>query len=221
MQLPLLLATDADLVRTKLFLRGKTGVEALWGLGRETTAVEPDASLGVPRADIMEFSVDGAKLALVDSQTGFSVRATEDSAELLTVANPGIHALAWSPLGTHVLTWQRPVKDSDRGNLVVWNAVSGAEVARFNQKTYSRDVSPRSWWYGWVYGYVWLTCESATYVLCTELAVDPVVVGRDDLCAAECERRRALQWTERERWQHRPDQPPSASQSLFREAIHS
>ncbi|TYZ63585.1 hypothetical protein PybrP1_010879 [[Pythium] brassicae (nom. inval.)] len=139
-------ANDADLLRTKLFLRGKAGVEALWGLGRETSAVEPDASLGAPRADIMEFSADGAKLALVDLQAGFSVRATEDSAELLKVANPGIQALAWSPLGTHVLTWQRPVKDSELGNLIVWNAVSGAEVARFNQKSYSRDSWPSIQW---------------------------------------------------------------------------
>lgn len=105
--------------------------------------MEPDASLGAPRADLMEFSADGAKLALVDAQKGFAVRATEDSAPLLEVVNPGIQALAWSPLGTHLLTWQRPVKDSPVGNLVVWDAASGAEVARFHQKSYSRDVRAR------------------------------------------------------------------------------
>lgn len=62
------------------------------------------------------------------------------SAVVLEVANPGIHAIAWSPLGSHLLSWQRPVKDSELGNLIVWDAVSGAEVARFNQKSYSRDV---------------------------------------------------------------------------------
>lgn len=59
---------------------------------------------------------------------------------MLEVANPGIHAIAWSPLGSYLLSWQRPQKDSELGNLVVWDAVSGAEVARFNQKSYSRDV---------------------------------------------------------------------------------
>lgn len=60
---------------------------------------------------------------------------------LLEVSNPGVQAIAWSPLGSHLLTWQRPQKDVEQGNLIVWDATTGAEVARFNQKSYSRDVS--------------------------------------------------------------------------------
>ncbi|RLN97710.1 hypothetical protein BBJ28_00007800 [Nothophytophthora sp. Chile5] len=87
----------------------------------------------------MQFSADGSQLVLVRNATGFKVQDTESGALVLEVANPGIHAVAWSPLGTHLLTWQRPQKDSDLGNLIVWNAATGAEIARFNQKSYSRD----------------------------------------------------------------------------------
>lgn len=70
-----------------------------------------------------------------------TVRVCIDSSDVvLEVANAGIQAIAWSPLGSHLLTWQRPQKDSELGNLIVWNATTGAEVARFNQKSYSRDV---------------------------------------------------------------------------------
>jgi uncharacterized protein with WD repeat len=58
----------------------------------------------------------------------------------LQVDNADIQAIHWSPLGSHLLTWQRPIKDSDKGNLIVWNAKSGEEVSRFNQKIYSKEV---------------------------------------------------------------------------------
>lgn len=66
----------------------------------------------------------------------------------MQVANAGIQAVAWSPLGSHLLTWQRPQKaegDAEqRGNLIVWNATTGERAADFPQKSYSRDVSGHS-----------------------------------------------------------------------------
>lgn len=70
----------AELLRTKLFLRGKTGVEALWGLpssSRESGAIEADAAIGGPAADMMDFNADGSRLVLVNTQAGFVVRDTE------------------------------------------------------------------------------------------------------------------------------------------------
>lgn len=67
-------------MRTKLFLRGKKGVEALWGLpssSKEDGEIEADGSIGSPVADLMEFSADGSKLVLVNTQLGFTVRNTE------------------------------------------------------------------------------------------------------------------------------------------------
>ncbi|KAF1322201.1 Eukaryotic translation initiation factor 2a, partial [Globisporangium splendens] len=139
----------AELLRTKFFLRGKQGIEALWGLplsSKEQGQVEKDESIGAPQADLMEFSADGAKIVLVNTQLGFTVRNTEGSEVVLEVSNPGIQAIAWSPLGSHLLTWQRPQKEAEQGNLIVWNATTGAEVARFNQKSYSRDNWPSIQW---------------------------------------------------------------------------
>jgi hypothetical protein len=70
-------------LRTKFFLRGKQGVEAIWGPPSASTAahadhkIARDEAFGSPRADIMEFSKDGSMLVLVDSQVGFVVRNTE------------------------------------------------------------------------------------------------------------------------------------------------
>lgn len=69
-----------ELLRTKLFLRGKAGVEALWGLpssSKESGAIEADPAIDAPAADMMEFSADGSKIVLVNTQTGFVVRDTE------------------------------------------------------------------------------------------------------------------------------------------------
>ena len=55
-------------------------MEALWGLpshSKEAGSIEPDASLGAPSADLIEFSVDGSKIVLIDTQKGFVIRDTE------------------------------------------------------------------------------------------------------------------------------------------------
>ncbi|GMF12945.1 unnamed protein product [Phytophthora lilii] len=99
-----------------------------------------DESFEAPgSADLMEFSADGKLLVLVRTAAGFTVRDADSGAVQADVANPGIHAVAWSPLGSHLLTWQRPRKDSELGNLIVWDAATGNEVARFNHKSYTRD----------------------------------------------------------------------------------
>ncbi|TMW66739.1 hypothetical protein Poli38472_014051 [Pythium oligandrum] len=136
-------------LRTKFFLRGKQGVEALWGppsSSKDTGAIARDESFGSPRADLIEFSLDGAMIVLVDSQEGFVIRDTETSDVLLQVSNPGIQAIAWSPLGSHLLSWQRPQKDQTEGNLIVWRVADGQAVARFNQKNYSKDAWPSIQW---------------------------------------------------------------------------
>lgn len=139
---------DSNLLqRTKFFLRGRQGIESILGppsTANATHSIERNESFGTPRADLMEISADGSKIVLVDSQTGFTVYDTDTSCVLQIVANPGIQAIAWSPLGSHLLSWQRPQKDSELGNLVVWNVANGEAVARFNQKTVSKDVSRNS-----------------------------------------------------------------------------
>ncbi|KDO26016.1 hypothetical protein SPRG_08669 [Saprolegnia parasitica CBS 223.65] len=136
--------------RTKFYVRGKTSVEPFWGLPSVTPEdlalrkIEAEATLST--CDNMFMSPDGSKAAFISTELGFVVRATETNDVLVEVANPGIQAVAWSPLATQLVTWQRPVKDSTEGNLIVWDVSNGSIVARFNQKTYTRDHWPSIQW---------------------------------------------------------------------------
>lgn len=71
----------AALPRTKLFLRGKTGVEAIWGppssAKHADVKIAKDDGFSAPATDLMEFSADGAKVALVSTASGIVVRDTE------------------------------------------------------------------------------------------------------------------------------------------------
>jgi translation initiation factor 2A len=71
-----------EVPRTKFFLRGKAGVEAIWGLPSQIkepndVKAHADETFGTPLADLMEFSSDGSKVVLVNGQRGFTVRDTE------------------------------------------------------------------------------------------------------------------------------------------------
>ncbi|CEG42641.1 eukaryotic translation initiation factor 2a [Plasmopara halstedii] len=140
----------SELPRTKLFLRGKDGIEALWGpptFSKDEVKIECDQNFkAMGKADLMEFTEDGKLVVLVRTTSGFTVHNADTGTVVIEVANAGIHAVAWSPLGSQLLTWQRPQKDSDLGNLIVWDAATGSEVARFNQKSYSRDKWPPFQW---------------------------------------------------------------------------
>ena len=177
----------ADRPRTKLFLRGKSSVEAIWGPPSsskdKTLKIERDDTFAaVGFADLLEFTSDGKLLVLVRTASGFTVHDSDSGAVVVDVANPGIHAVAWSPLGSHLLTWQRPQKDSDLGNLVVWDALTGQEVARFKQKSYTRDVRgtliDESGRMGvlWCVAYRELTCCHCAFVLLLFVVVVVIVL---------------------------------------------
>ncbi|CAI5744114.1 unnamed protein product [Peronospora destructor] len=139
-----------DVPRTKFFLRGKNAIEAIWGppsSSKNEVKLEHDKNFETSgSADLLEFTEDGKFLVLVRTASGFTVLNSDSNAVVVDVANSGIHAVAWSPLGSHLLTWQRPQKDSNLGNLIVWDAATGKVVARFNQKSYSRDKWPPLQW---------------------------------------------------------------------------
>ncbi|KAF4038666.1 Eukaryotic translation initiation factor eIF2A [Phytophthora infestans] len=135
---------------TKFFLRGRGGIEAIWGppsSSKDEVKVERDEDFDAPgSADLMEFTENGKLVVLVRTSSGFTVRDADTGVVVTEVANAGIHAVSWSPLGSHLLTWQRPQKESDLGNLIVWDAATGKEVARFNHKAYTRDKWPPLQW---------------------------------------------------------------------------
>ncbi|KAF0700205.1 Aste57867_9259 [Aphanomyces stellatus] len=142
---------DQDTPRTKFFLRGRDGVETFFGLPSVTKEGVENAiaATGTLEAcDSMHISPDGSKIVMVSQETGFAIRHTDSSEVIVQVTNAGVQAVAWSPLSTQVVTWQRPVKDAapTEGNLIVWDATNGSIVARFSQKTYSRDQWPSLQW---------------------------------------------------------------------------
>nr|CCA17134.1 eukaryotic translation initiation factor 2A putative [Albugo laibachii Nc14] len=142
---------DAPPPRIKFFLRGKGGVEAIWGPSstqKDFKQRKPirDEDFGKPHADSVEFSQDGSKVVLVDTQKGFSIHCTETSAVSLQVSHAGIQAIAWSPLGNYLLTWERYQKDSDADNLLIWDASNGDILGRFPQRQYARDNWPFVEW---------------------------------------------------------------------------
>ncbi|RMX65579.1 hypothetical protein DD238_006271 [Peronospora effusa] len=167
-------ATDEtnNVPRTKFFLRGKNAIEAFWGppsFSKNDVKIERDEDFKASgSADLLEFTDDGKFLVLVRTCSGFTVVNSDSNDVVVDVANPGIHAVAWSPLGSHLLTWQRPQKDSDLGNLIVWDAATGKVVARFNQKSSSRDKWPPLRW-------------SSDEMICVRQSANGVVLysGRD------------------------------------------
>ncbi|CAK4712508.1 hypothetical protein LEN26_003295 [Aphanomyces euteiches] len=143
---------NQDTPRTKFFVRGRDGVESFWGLPSVTVEGSEAVPVITPvdtheSCDSLHISPDGSKIAMVSQELGFVIRDTETSEVIAQVSNAGIQAAAWSPLGSQLVTWQRPVKDAtDGGNLIVWDAKNGSIIARFNQKTYSRDQWPSLQW---------------------------------------------------------------------------
>lgn len=101
-----------DVPRTKFFLRGKGGIESMWGppsSSKDEVKIERDENFDAPgAADLMEFTEDGKLVVLVRTASGFTVRDADTGAVVVEAENPGIHAVAWSPLGSQLLTWQRP-----------------------------------------------------------------------------------------------------------------
>ncbi|KAI9916732.1 hypothetical protein PsorP6_016965 [Peronosclerospora sorghi] len=142
--------TTRDVPRTKFFLRGKGGIESIWGpppSRKDEVKVERDEKLNDSNAvDLLEFTNDGKFLVLVRTVSGFTVRDSDTGSVVLNVEHPGIHAIAWSPRGSYLLTWQRPQKDVNLGNLIVWDVTTGKEVDRFHHKSYTRDKWPPLQW---------------------------------------------------------------------------
>ena len=89
------------------------------------------------------FSFDGSMVATT-TEGGVEVCMTEGGAAVSTVVRARISALAWSPLGNFLLSWERPQKGEP--NLFVWRAADGAQVASFSQKDFSSDAWPTVKW---------------------------------------------------------------------------
>ena len=169
-------AADAR-TSSKVLLRGRGGVEILDGppahpraalralqessgdaatLGMaDVVTVTPDASFPFDASTSdaeCDMSSDGRLLAMYASDGVLRVREMASSAVVMEVAHAGIKAVQFSPLGSSLITWQRPEKAEEgqpapAGNLIVWSVANGGAIAaRFSQRSYSRDKWPYVSW---------------------------------------------------------------------------
>lgn len=151
----------ADSTRTQLLLRTKTVLAALQGPPSDTrgvndsdlaATVSEQDSLSGGAVDTVEWAKDGSRVAIATAEA-VTVRCGGSGEVSCTLELPA-KALAFSPKGTYLLTWQSPAKaDATRGgrppgNLVAWDASTGQEVLRLTQKQMRSAQWPSLQWTG-------------------------------------------------------------------------
>ncbi|CAM9488341.1 unnamed protein product, partial [Heterosigma akashiwo] len=99
-------------------------------------------------ADIAEFSPTGSRLALVNIAQGvLTVIDVPNQQVLMQTEHAQIQAVSFSPTGTFLLTWNRPNKETNAHNLIVWDVATGSTHASFFQKAFKRELWPTLQWY--------------------------------------------------------------------------
>eukprot|EP00163_Fabomonas_tropica_P002032 TRINITY_DN1151_c0_g1_i2.p1 TRINITY_DN1151_c0_g1~~TRINITY_DN1151_c0_g1_i2.p1 ORF type:complete len:609 (+),score=190.58 TRINITY_DN1151_c0_g1_i2:84-1910(+) len=109
-----------DLPRTKFALRGKHGTELHWGAPK----FEKDPTVSVPNTGPFVFSRDGTHFATATSQ-GVTVYSSESGKKISFIMCKAVE-LAFSPLNTYLMTWNRPAKNGPP-NLRIWTLPVGGE----------------------------------------------------------------------------------------------
>ena len=108
---------------------------------------------------IHSFSNDGTKLLLFMPSTGVKVvdltkisstcSSSEEESSFVLENSKGVQMMAFSSLGTYILTWERPVKASEGDappNLKIWSSVNGRYLHGFQMKGCRRAQWPPVRW---------------------------------------------------------------------------
>ena len=114
-----------------LFVRGKSG-----GKGVRVTPLpaSDDKSLACMPVDALgEYAADGSCLGVVEKD-GVRVLAADGGKVLFSTPRPQVQALALSPKGTFLLTWEKLVEGEEQGNLRVWRVATGEVACGWHQK---------------------------------------------------------------------------------------
>ena len=114
-----------------LFVRGRAAGKAV-----RVTPLPPkdDSAITCSPVDALgEYSADGSVLAVVEKE-GVRVLRAEGGAELFSIPRPQVQALALSPKGTFLLTWERLKEGEELGNLRVWRVATGEVACAWHQK---------------------------------------------------------------------------------------
>ncbi len=83
------------------------------------------------------FSDDGSNLAVI-TPDAVTVYACDTGKEVLKLLVAGVAAIAFSPQGSYLQTFQKP--QAQQKNLTIWNALSGAIVLQQFQKSISKTT---------------------------------------------------------------------------------
>lgn len=145
-------ASSPPLPLTKILLRAKSGLQAFIGPPSVSSDAIADANLAIDDTyQAIEatsnlrlapmYSPDGRFVLFIrESGAPISVHDTSTGEMVCEIACPDVQHVEFSPLGTFVVTWMRPIKQSstsggdEGGNLRVWRLATGELVTAASQK---------------------------------------------------------------------------------------
>eukprot|EP00026_Physarum_polycephalum_P002263 Phypoly_transcript_02269.p1 GENE.Phypoly_transcript_02269~~Phypoly_transcript_02269.p1 ORF type:complete len:634 (+),score=118.93 Phypoly_transcript_02269:977-2878(+) len=126
-------------------IRSKAGVAAFWGASDGVAKV--DGFAGPETARSFEYSKDGNMFALVnlDNVQIFNAQTWQ---LLSTIPRPNVLAIAFSPMNTFIVTWERMEEktNNNENNLIVWRIETAEPIAKYTQKVFSTDNWPSLSW---------------------------------------------------------------------------
>eukprot|EP00698_Gefionella_okellyi_P015122 TRINITY_DN4245_c0_g1_i1.p1 TRINITY_DN4245_c0_g1~~TRINITY_DN4245_c0_g1_i1.p1 ORF type:complete len:537 (-),score=102.41 TRINITY_DN4245_c0_g1_i1:161-1771(-) len=94
---------------------------------------------------LLQYSPNGAFLAQVEGSSGIAIHDSNSGALVVRLSRSGVQYIAWSPLGTFLLTWERH-QPTGEGNLLVWRVKTGELVSQLHQKQFVREFWPSLQW---------------------------------------------------------------------------
>ena len=106
-----------------------------------------DAALCSSKVDL-EYSLDGRLAAAIDANGGgIIVYNASTGTEQAKINCPNAIALAFSPKGSFVQTWEKLTEElQTQGNLRIWDSNTGSFLTGFCQKQFSKDQWPSIQW---------------------------------------------------------------------------
>jgi len=131
--------------RLQLTVRGKTGTFGYYS-GEET---EKDERFKTSSRDHLVFSPDGS-IVLTITEEGVLLQNAANGETIQLLNRPKITAVHFSPKGSFLLTWERPVQTQQGqqadNNLLLWRVSTGEVVHSWFQKAHLSELWPTVQW---------------------------------------------------------------------------
>lgn len=145
---------DVETVETRplgIYMRSKHGT-FLTKFPYNTEETSPGVKL--PDTGFAEFSPTGDHFVIIEDELGAAIIHTADEGKAVATCGgmedpetPLRNNFAtFSPRGTYLLTWARPVAGKSVPNLVIYSVASGERLAAFHQKNFHKDGWPSIQW---------------------------------------------------------------------------